>query len=149
VGNLAYFADRYESMEYVRFCYDFGHEHCYTKFVCWMDIFRCKLAATHIHDNLGRGEEAVGDPDLHLLPFEGNMDYARIMRKLDEYGYAGSLVLEVGNNRHEGLTPEEITERDKLRRIYIDSVKASLTGQLDNTYIVYPDGTKKKVQPKS
>ena len=49
----------------------------------------------------------------------------------------------------EGLTPEETTERDKLRRIYIDSVKASLTGQLDNTYIVYPDGTKKKVEPKS
>lgn len=49
----------------------------------------------------------------------------------------------------QGLTPEEITERDKLRRIYIDSVKASLTGQLDNTYIVYPDGTKKKVQPKT
>ena len=48
----------------------------------------------------------------------------------------------------EGLTPEELTERDKLRRIYIDSVKASLTGQLDNTYIVYPDGTKKKVEPK-
>lgn len=48
----------------------------------------------------------------------------------------------------EGLTPEEITERDKLRRIYIDSVKASLTGQLENTYIVYPDGTKKKVGPK-
>ena len=48
----------------------------------------------------------------------------------------------------ESLTPEEITERDKLRRIYIDSVKASLTGHLDNTYIVYPDGTKKKVGPK-
>ena len=48
----------------------------------------------------------------------------------------------------EGLTPEEITERDKLRRIYIDNVKANLTGQLENTYIVYPDGTKKKVQPK-
>ena len=26
----------------------------------------------------------------------------------------------------EGLTPEELTERDKLRRIYIDSVKATL-----------------------
>ena len=46
------------------------------------------------------------------------------------------------------LTPEELTERDKLRRIYIDSVKASLTGQLENTYILYPDGTKKKVAPK-
>lgn len=45
----------------------------------------------------------------------------------------------------ESLTPEEIEERDKLRRIYIDSVKSSLTGQLDNTYLVYPDGTKKKL----
>ena len=42
----------------------------------------------------------------------------------------------------EGLTQEETVERDKLRRIYIDSVKASLTGHLDNTYIVRPDGTK-------
>lgn len=48
----------------------------------------------------------------------------------------------------EGLTPEEIAERDKLRRIYIDSVKANLTGQLDNTYIVHPDGTKKKLERK-
>ena len=48
----------------------------------------------------------------------------------------------------EGLSQEETSERDKLRRIYIDSVKASLTGQLNNTYIVYPDGTKKKVERK-
>lgn len=48
----------------------------------------------------------------------------------------------------EPLTPEELAERDKLRRIYIDSVKANLTGQLENTYIVYPDGTKKKVSHK-
>lgn len=47
-----------------------------------------------------------------------------------------------------GLTEEEIAERDKLRRIYIDNVKANLTGQLENTYIVYPDGTKKKVEKK-
>ena len=41
---------------------------------------------------------------------------------------------------------EELAERDKLRRIYIDSVKASLTGQLDNTYILRPDGTKEKLK---
>lgn len=46
----------------------------------------------------------------------------------------------------EGLTPEETAERDRLRRIYIDAVKASLTGQLENTSIVYPDGRKKKVE---
>ena len=50
--------------------------------------------------------------------------------------------------KSEGLTDEELLERDKLRRIYIDPVKASLTGQLENTYIVYPDGTKKKVGQK-
>lgn len=48
----------------------------------------------------------------------------------------------------EGLTPEETEERAKLRRIYIDSVKASLVGQLENTYIVRPDGTKEKIQHK-
>ena len=51
-------------------------------------------------------------------------------------------------NKTEGLTPEEIVERDKLRRIYIDSVKANLVGQLENTYILRPDGTKQKVEHK-
>ena len=48
----------------------------------------------------------------------------------------------------ESLTPEEIVERDKLRRIYIDSVKSNLVGHLENTTIVYPDGSKKKVTHK-
>ena len=51
-------------------------------------------------------------------------------------------------NKEEGLTEEELVERDKLRRIYIDSVKQNLVGQLENTTIVYPDGTKKKVTHK-
>jgi len=49
----------------------------------------------------------------------------------------------------EGLTPEELTERDKLRRIYIDSVKANLVGQLENTYIVRPDGSREKIEKKN
>ena len=48
----------------------------------------------------------------------------------------------------EGPLTEEQAERDKLRRIYIDSVKANLVGQLENTYILQPDGTKKKVTKK-
>lgn len=51
-------------------------------------------------------------------------------------------------NKAEGLSPEELAERDKLRRIYIDSVKANLVGHLENTYIVRPDGTKEKVKHK-
>ena len=47
-----------------------------------------------------------------------------------------------------GLTDEETKERDLLRREYIDSFKASLVGQLDNTYILRPDGTKEKLNKK-
>ena len=48
----------------------------------------------------------------------------------------------------EGLTETETLERDKLRRIYIDSVKANLVGQLENTYVLGTDGVKRKVTKK-
>ncbi len=47
-----------------------------------------------------------------------------------------------------GLTDEETAERDALRREYIDAFKSSLTAQLDNTYVQYPDGTRKKLRKK-
>lgn len=48
----------------------------------------------------------------------------------------------------QGLTPEETAERDALRRAYIDSVKANLTAQLDNTVVVTPDGARRKLRKK-
>ncbi len=48
-----------------------------------------------------------------------------------------------------GLTEEEKNEQAVLRREYIDSFKASLIGQLENTYIVDEKGNKKKVRRKS
>ncbi|MGN0528258.1 MAG: DUF896 domain-containing protein, partial [Eubacterium sp.] len=47
-----------------------------------------------------------------------------------------------------GLTEEEKKEQAALRREYIDSVKASLVGQLENTYIVDEKGNKRKVERK-
>ena len=49
----------------------------------------------------------------------------------------------------EGLTPEETAERDILRREYIDSVKASLIGHLDNTVIQHPDGSRTPLRKKN
>lgn len=48
----------------------------------------------------------------------------------------------------ETLTPEELAERDALRREYIDSVKASLVGNLENTYLVDERGNKVKLPKK-
>lgn len=67
------------------------------------------------------------------------MDMNAVIKRINELA---------AKNKAEGLNEEELAERDKLRRIYIDSVKASLTGQLDNTYILRPDGTKEKLNKK-
>ena len=39
-------------------------------------------------------------------------------------------------------------ERDRLRQEYIAAYRASLVSQLENTYIVEPDGTKHKLGKK-
>ena len=49
----------------------------------------------------------------------------------------------------EGLTQEEKEEQAILRNDYINSVKASLIGQLENTYIVDEKGNKRRVERKN
>lgn len=121
VGNIAYFTERYVDNPWVRFCLDMGHEHCFTKTVHFMDLFTDRLAVTHIHDNFGRGPERTGMPDLHLLPFDGNVNYHRIMRELDTYGYTGTLTLEIGNGKepYAKMTPEEFvnTAFERVKRL--------------------------------
>ena len=51
-------------------------------------------------------------------------------------------------SKTQGLTEKEKAEQKALRDEYIASVKKNLTAQLDNTYIIRPDGTKTKVQKK-
>ena len=48
----------------------------------------------------------------------------------------------------ETLSPEELEERAALRKEYIDSVKASLVGTLENTYLVDEKGNKVKLPKK-
>ncbi len=48
-----------------------------------------------------------------------------------------------------GLTEAEKAEQAALRREYVDAVKQSLEGHLDNTVILRPDGTREKVKRKT
>lgn len=50
--------------------------------------------------------------------------------------------------KEEGLTPEEVQERDTLRKEYIAEFRQSLISQLDNTYIVDQQGNKTKLERK-
>lgn len=49
----------------------------------------------------------------------------------------------------EGLTEEEKNEQFALRREYIEAYKKNLVAQLENIYMVEPDGSKHKIIPKS
>lgn len=49
-------------------------------------------------------------------------------------------------SREQGLTDLEKAEQTELRNEYREAFRRSLSSQLDNTYILEPDGTKRKVQ---
>ena len=43
----------------------------------------------------------------------------------------------------EGLTEDEKAEQASLRQAYVEAMRASLRGHLDNTVVIYPDGSRK------
>lgn len=49
-------------------------------------------------------------------------------------------------SRNEGLSDAEKAEQKKLRAEYIEAFKQSLVSQLENTTVIEPDGTRRKVR---
>lgn len=47
-----------------------------------------------------------------------------------------------------GLTPEEIAERDVLRKEYLAAFRKNMIRQLDSIVIVDENGEKRKLEPK-
>ena len=120
IGNQLELMERYKDREYVKYCYDCGHEYAYTPTEDWIRTFGKKLACVHIHDNLGYDRSI--DPDFHYLPFDGTLDYADMVRRLDEVGYEGPIMLEVFNTtkpEYKELTEEEFfaTCAERARKI--------------------------------
>lgn len=95
VANLAYVFDYYPDAPQVRFCWDCGHESCFTPGRRYMPLFGKKLVCTHIHDNFGLPDQRT--PDIHILPFDGNMDYTRVAQDIAASPYRGTLMMEVSS----------------------------------------------------
>ena len=88
--------ERYKAVSNVGFCYDNGHEHWCSPETPHIQLYKDRLLCTHIHDNLGKLENYLTvNGDLHLLPFEGNFNFAKMMHELNACGYTGALTLEV------------------------------------------------------
>ena len=99
LGNLSCILERYEKTPNVGFCFDNGHEHCFTENIPFLDFYANRVICTHIHDNFGKKSG-----DVHLLPFDGNYDFEVMMNRLNQVEYKGSLMLELNNKRYERLS---------------------------------------------
>ena len=51
--------------------------------------------------------------------------------------------------KERSLTPEEVSERDALRKEYIAEWRRGAEQVLENTYIIGPNGKKRKLQKKT
>jgi sugar phosphate isomerase/epimerase len=90
LSNLAWVLENFTPDDNVGFCWDCGHENCFTKGREYMPLFGKRLFCTHIHDNFG-----VYNQDSHLLPFDGNMDFNKFADHIKASGFEGNLMLEV------------------------------------------------------
>lgn len=98
---LEFIFDRIQSAR-LGFCYDSGHEHCWSPELDLLEKYGDKLMALHLHDNDGTGDQ-------HLLPLEGSVPWARIMAHLTRLQYPGDLTLEIAGQSGPiapGYTPE-------------------------------------------
>ena len=91
--NIAWAFEEFQDTETVGFCWDCGHESCFTPGRHYMPLFGDRLICTHIHDNSG-----IYNADEHLLPFDGHMDFEYVANTIKASSYTGSLMLEIKGN---------------------------------------------------
>lgn len=85
-GYLEYVFDHIKSPN-VGVCYDAGHDHCHFDDKFNWARFKNKIFAIHIHDN-------DKSDDLHLLPFDGTINWEKVANHLKTAGYNGPVTLE-------------------------------------------------------
>ena len=109
LANIAWVFEHFEDCDNVGFCWDCGHEACFTLGREYMPLFGKKLVCTHIHDNT-----AIFNADLHMLPFDGVIDFDRFAKHIKDSGYKGPLTLEVmagHSNFYEGVSIDDYLQK--------------------------------------
>lgn len=116
IANLASVMEQFPD---AGFCWDVGHEGCFTKGKRFMPLFGDRLTAVHIHDN-----HHLPDEDEHLIPFDGITDYEAVAKYLADYSFAGTVMLEVfrsESDKYIHTSPEEYYKRAGLAALKLAS----------------------------
>lgn len=115
----------FEGNPNVGFCWDTGHEMCYSHSRNLLVDYGERLIATHLNDNLGisdfDGKTTFLD-DLHLLPFDGIADWDVLARRMDDCHYTGLLTFELTllskRGRHENDAYKSMPFEQYLAEVY-------------------------------
>ena len=86
-GYLEYVLENIKD-DNVGICFDAGHYHVHFDDEFDFDFFKDRIFAVHLHDN-------DKSDDLHLLPFDGTIDWNYIFNKLKECNYTGYITMEI------------------------------------------------------
>lgn len=106
------------------FCYDAGHEHCYTPGINHMAMYGNRLGFLHLHDNLGMNKSyrASHADDLHRLPFDGNIDWKKVLGSIKKVSYGGTLMLECDPG-HDTALYGKLTAKEYYAKTYAAAKK--------------------------
>jgi len=97
----------------VGFCYDSGHEEAITPGAQFLPKLGHRLLCTHLHDNDGK-------KDLHLLPFDGVIDFERIAKQFKMANYKGNLTFEL---RYNEAYASKMSKKEFLETCYARALK--------------------------
>ena len=98
-GYLDYVIENIKN-DNVGICFDSGHYHAHFNDELDFDKFKNRIFAVHLHDN-------DQSDDLHLLPFDGTLNWNETIRKLKESNYEGPVTLEIHHHRDYVQMPVE------------------------------------------
>lgn len=125
---LAALLEHFRDEPHVGLCWDSGHECCYSNRDLLAEPFHgSRLIATHLNDNLGIrdfGGERTGLDDLHLMPFDGIIDWQDAAERLAQWGFDDILMFEIKPKGQPGrlesaayarMSPEEFVAQTYAR----------------------------------
>lgn len=102
------------------FCLDTCHEHAFTPGLRYMPLFGKRLVATHISDN-----DVVCDKDMHMLPFDGIIDFNKTACEIAQCSKMVTLMLEIkpdNHKRYEGMSIKDYYSEAASRLKQLDKM---------------------------
>ena len=119
IGDYNCFSKTFKNVdsEYLKFCYDSGHNHAFDPQIDYLKQYGNKLIALHLHDNLGPNPTAKQlkgltfkkqSLDMHTLNKYGNINWAEIAKKLAKIKNDVSLDYEVMMIYRKNETAKEV-----------------------------------------